>query len=103
MSDRLFRNPCGSCKLLLALWGAAAVFSAGYAQTKEKVEDTLALIEYYQYLDNYRPEERYAFGAPAVKSKNYLKFDNDNKLANNYFILLNQISFADIRNRSFAV
>ena len=71
--------------------------------TKEKVEDTLALMEYYQYLDTYHPEERYAFGAPAVKIKSDLKFDNDNKLANSYFILLNQISFADIRNRSFAV
>ena len=71
--------------------------------TKEKVEDTLALIEYYQYLDEYDPLERYAFGASAVKVDSEIRFDNDNKLANNYFILLNQISFADVRNRSFAV
>ena len=80
--------------------GTLARFSG---MTKEKVEDTLALIEYYQYLDEYDPLERYAFGASAVKVDSEIRFDNDNKLANNYFILLNQISFADVRNRSFAV
>ena len=39
MSVRLFRNPGCSCKLFLALWGTVLIFSAGYAQAKEKVED----------------------------------------------------------------
>ncbi len=71
--------------------------------TREEVEDTLGLIEYYQFLAQYDPLERYAFGAPAVRVEEELRFDNDNQLANTYFILLNEISFADVRNRSFAV
>ena len=71
--------------------------------TKEEVNDTLGLIEYYQFLANYHPENRYAFGKPMLEEESVLRFDNDNKLAGNYFTLLNQISFADIRNRTFAV
>ena len=71
--------------------------------TNEEVEYGLALIDYYQFLDQYDPSERYAFGEPETEVKKTIRFDNDNKLASTYFILLNQISFADVRNRSFAV
>ncbi|MBR5939299.1 hypothetical protein IKZ77_01975, partial [Candidatus Saccharibacteria bacterium] len=80
--------------------GTIARFSG---MSKEQVEDTLALIDYYQFLNEYDASDRFAFGEPAVKAEKELKFDNDNKLANNYFLLLNQISFADVRNRNFAV
>ena len=80
--------------------GTIARFSG---MSKEQVEDTLALIDYYQFLNEYDASDRFAFGEPAVKVEKELKFDNDNKLANNYFLLLNQISFADVRNRNFAV
>lgn len=69
---------------------------------KEEVLDTLALIEYYDFVANYNPSGRYAFGAPAVEEDNELKFDNENTMASDA-ILLNVISFADIRNRTFAV
>lgn len=72
--------------------------------TKEKVDDTLALIEYYDFLSEYNPSERYAFGGSAVEGKKELKFDNDNSVAEYVWgVLLGQISYADVRNRSFAV
>ncbi|MBQ3474407.1 hypothetical protein IJH24_03230 [Candidatus Saccharibacteria bacterium] len=80
--------------------GTLARFSG---MTKEKVEDTLALMEYYEFLNEYNPSERYAFGAPVLENKKTLRFDNENELANTYIVLLNEISFADVRNRSFAV
>ena len=80
--------------------GTLARFSG---MTKEKVEDTLALMEYYEFLNEYNPSERYAFGAPVLENKKALRFDNENELANTYIVLLNEISFADVRNRSFAV
>ncbi len=78
--------------------GTLARFSG---MSKEQVEDTLALMEYYEFLDEYEPSERYAFVKPAESEP--LLFDNDNKLAKTYYILLNQISYSDVRNRTFAV
>lgn len=73
--------------------------------SKDQVEDTLALIDYYQFLNEYNPSERYAFGAPAVEMEKELRFDNDNDVAGEsvWGILVDQISYADVRNRSFAV
>lgn len=72
--------------------------------SKEEVEDTLALMEYYDFLNNYDVSTRYAFGAPAVEESHELLFDNENQLASNvYIILLNDIEFADVRNRNFVV
>lgn len=59
-------------------------------------------LEYYEYLADYDPSERYVFGQeikPAGGEE--LKFDNDQKVAQ--YILLNTIEFADVRNRSFVV
>ena len=70
---------------------------------KETVTDILDVLAYYDYVANYHPEERYAFGTPAVQTKEELRFDNENRLGNVDSILLNEISFADVRNRSFAV
>ncbi len=69
---------------------------------KEDVVALLDIIEYGNYLANYDPTTRYAFGQdlkPAGVDE--LKFDNDNKVA--YVVLLNTIEFADVRNRSFVV
>ena len=72
--------------------------------TKEKVEDTLALMDYYEFLEDYNPSERYAFGKPVVEEGKELRFDNENSVAESvWIVLLNQISYADVRNRSFAV
>lgn len=71
--------------------------------SKEQVEDTLALIDYYEFLNEYNPNERYAFGKPAVEAEKELKFDSGNSVAEQVWgILLGQISYADVRNRNFA-
>lgn len=80
--------------------GTLARFSG---MPKEQVEDTLAFIDYYMFIEQYQPENRYAFGEPAVKDDGKMDFSNGNKIAEMPFILLNEISFADVRNRSFAV
>ncbi|MBQ3436876.1 hypothetical protein IJG26_02925 [Candidatus Saccharibacteria bacterium] len=69
-------------------------------------EDVVALLDFFEYADylaDYNPAERYAFGAPVVEIEHELLFDNESELANNYVVLLSQISYADVRNRSFAV
>jgi hypothetical protein len=69
---------------------------------KDTVVALLDFIDYWNYIADYHPEERYAFGAPIVEIKDELNFDSEN-IAGNYYILLDRISFADVRNRSFAV
>ncbi len=72
--------------------------------SKEEAEDALALIEYYNFIANYDSSNRFAFGAPVVEEKHNLQFDNDNQIASMPLsVLLNEISFADLRTRSFAV
>ena len=79
--------------------GTLARFSG---QTKEQVEDAIAFAEYLDYIDNYDPSDRYAFGQEIKpEGADQLRFDNDNKVA--YAVLLNTIEFADVRNRSFVV
>ena len=68
---------------------------------KETVVAILDLIDYGNYIAEYDPTERYAFGVPAVEKDNTILFDNENSVAADA-VLLNAISFADVRNRSFA-
>ena len=83
------------------LEGKLARFSG---MRKEDVEEALALIDYYNFIADYDASMRYAFGAPVVEEPNEILFDNDNVVEDNIFIiLLNEISFADVRNRSFVV
>ena len=71
---------------------------------KETVSDILYIARYYEYVNNYNPAERYAFGVPVVDTEKELKFDNENVIANNFLVVLaDKISYADVRNRSFAV
>lgn len=79
--------------------GTIARFSG---MTKEQVSYTLDIIDYFDYIANYDPSDRYAF-TQDVKPEGVdeLKFDNENKVA--YVVLLNTIEFADVRNRSFVV
>lgn len=69
---------------------------------KETVVALLDLIDYGNYIAGYDAGERYVFGAPAVEVKEEFNFDNEN-IADGYYVLLGQISFSDVRNRSFAV
>jgi len=66
--------------------------------SKEKVEDTLALIEYYQYVANYDGSERYHFTESEPERPVTDYFDNENIVAESY-ILTNPIIYADVRNR----
>lgn len=71
---------------------------------KETVTDIMAIAKYYEYVNDYNPSERYAFGRPAVEVENELRFDNDNVVAGNVWATLaDAISYADLRNRSYAV
>lgn len=71
---------------------------------KETVSDILYIARYYEFVNNYNPAERYAFGAPELEIEGKLIFDNENAVAENtWVILLSQIGYADVRNRSFAV
>ena len=70
---------------------------------KETVSDILYIARYYEFVNNYNPAERYAFGTPELEIEGKLIFDNENAVAENtWIILLNQIGYADVRNRSFA-
>ena len=71
---------------------------------KETVMDIMAIAEYYEYVNDYNPVERYAFGKPAVEVENELRFDNNNVVAKNVWATLAyEVSYADLRNRSYAV
>ena len=76
--------------------GTLARFSG---MTKDEVEDTLALIEYMQFLDEYDASERYAFGDDGVKKPETNWFDSESEIAETYYILANPILYADVRNR----
>ncbi len=80
----------------------AGVLARYSGLTKDNVIALLDTIDYVTYIAEYDPTTRYAFGQefrPAGAGE--LKFDNDNKVA--YIILLNDIEFADVRNRNFVV
>ena len=79
-----------------SLEGTLARFSG---MSKEKVEDTLALIEYYQFLAEYDGSERYAFGGSEVEAPTNNWYDNETYVAENYYIIPNFIVYADVRNR----
>ena len=70
--------------------------------TKEQVSDTLALLEYYEFVANYDSSERYAFGGSAVERSETLRFDSENVLAGDVVLPLQSV-YADVRNRNFAV
>ncbi len=70
--------------------------------TKDTVVAILDLVDYAEYVANYDPSTRYAFGEPVVKVEKTLRYDNENTLAGDP-VLPRAISYADVRNRSFAV
>lgn len=81
--------------------GQLARFSG---MSKEKVEDTLALIEYYQFLDEYDASTRYAFNVKEEKKEVEIEYENENEIA--YFmtgILPRYVVYADVRNRQTIV
>ena len=72
--------------------------------TKENVIALLDIMDYSTYIANYDPNTRYQFTQPVVEKPDTIFFESENIIAENpMVILLNQISFADVRNRSFVV
>lgn len=69
---------------------------------KETVSDVLAILDYANYIADYHPEERYAFGESQVDENKELQFDNENTLAGGV-VLIENIIYADVRNRNFVV
>lgn len=76
--------------------GTLARFSG---MTVEQVDTTLALIDYYDYVANYDPSERYAFGAPVVEADDTIFYESNTQIAEEHIILANRIIYADVRNR----
>ena len=70
--------------------------------TKDNVIALLDYIEYVDYVAQYDPSTRYAFGAPAVEPTSEIFFEKENVMSGDG-ILLGVIVYADVRNRSFAV
>lgn len=77
--------------------GTLARFSG---MTKEDVSDTLALIDYYRFLNEYEPEERYAFG-PEDENGKEIYFESDRRFAQIYGLQAVAVAYADLRNRNF--
>ncbi|MBR3180254.1 hypothetical protein IKF57_01855 [Candidatus Saccharibacteria bacterium] len=71
--------------------------------TKEQAEYTLALISYNNYIANYNPAERYAFGVPAVEMETPIFFESDIRVAAAEAVLIKEIAYYDLRNRNFVV
>ena len=84
-----------------SLAGTLARFSG---MPKEEVEDTLALIEYYQYLDEYDPSERYAFVTQG-EGHDEILIENETPIAVAHYDGLQTISiiYNDLRNRNYAI
>ncbi len=75
--------------------GALARFAG---MTKEEVEDALALIDYYQFLADYDPSERYAF-VETPEAENITFESSDEESATIYAVLPRHIIYYDIRIR----
>lgn len=70
--------------------------------TKDNVIAVLDFINYAQFVANYDPSDRYAFGSSVVELSNELNFKHENVMSGDG-VLLDYIVYADVRNRSFAV
>ncbi len=71
--------------------------------TKHEAQIALNYASYLNMIANYNPGERYAFGVPTVIFKKTISFSNDEKINMMYIPLIKQISYADIRNRTYTV
>lgn len=70
--------------------------------TKDQVSDTLALMEYYDFVANYDASTRYAFGAPVVEVEEEMNFEREDVMGG-AVVLAYETVYADVRNRNFAV
>ena len=71
---------------------------------KDTVIAVLDIVDYGNYIASYDPSTRYQFGEPEVVMPDKIIFDTENYVAEEpAIILMNAISFADVRNRVFVV
>ncbi len=71
---------------------------------KDTVVAVLDIVDYGNYIANYDPSTRHQFGEPEVVMPDKILFDTENYVAEEpAIILMNAVSFADVRNRSFVV
>ena len=71
--------------------------------SKETVEETLDLIAYYQYINEYDASERYAFeGVSGNEEPEKVLLDNE-IVMDGMTIALEGVVYADVRNRNFVV
>lgn len=81
--------------------GTLARFSG---QTKEDVELALDLIEYYDYIENYNPETRYAFIEKEESEPIYYESDTRFAVISDALVLTPlRIVYADLRGRYYTV
>lgn len=67
--------------------------------TKDDAETVLAMADYYNFIAEYNPSERLAFGAKEESTPIY----DFNSEAGTYIAYLHPIVYSDIRNRTYAV
>ena len=73
-------------------------------QTKEDVELALDLIEYYDYIENYNPETRYAFVEKEEPEPIYYESDTRFAVISDALALTPlRIVYADLRGRYYTV
>ena len=70
--------------------------------TKEEVGDTLALVEYFDYIADYNPSTRYAFIEPAEEAPIFVEINNSTTIAMDA-LKLNDAIYFDLRSRVFLV
>lgn len=70
---------------------------------KETVGDILDVIAYYNYIGNYDPSERYAFGAPVVDTGEMPRDYESENVMDGATIALETVIYADVRNRTYAI
>ena len=72
--------------------------------SKEDVIAMLDILDYGNYIASYDPTTRYQFGELEVPSSDEIFFEVQNIAPENvYAVIPNEISYADVRNRSFVV
>lgn len=69
---------------------------------KETVADILDIADYYNYIANYEPSERYAFEGVKTEEEYKLLLDDENVLDGD-MAAVTGIVYADVRNRNFVV
>lgn len=71
--------------------------------SKETIKDIVDVLAYYEYINNYDPSERYAFGAPVVDDSEKELLFEDEMTMDGMNVALEGIVYRDERYRSFAV